>query len=261
MLRAIVLVLLMTISWQSLSWQKPEKQSFTAPYSEQAININADADDPVWQQGQWYPLDQDMIGNYPKSDDFSGRFKVAWDEKYVYLLVEMSDDVLFDQYADPLFFYWDDDALEVFIDEDASGGSHTFDYNAFAYHIALDNQAIDIGGQLENGEPEFLALNSHVKSQWRRDDKRPNGIIWEVALEIHNDSFDHNKPLDKWQTSRVTLQEGKVLGFMLAYCDNDGSKVREHFLGSTTITPIAGDKNLGYKTADVFSRLTLVKGN
>ena len=45
---------------------------------------------------------------------------------------------------------------------------------------------------------------------------------------------------------------------MLAYCDNDGSLEREAFVGSTEITPINGDKNLGYITADVFEKLTLV---
>jgi hypothetical protein len=45
---------------------------------------------------------------------------------------------------------------------------------------------------------------------------------------------------------------------MLAYCDNDGSLERETFIGSTEISPINGDKNLGYITADVFGQLTLV---
>lgn len=51
----------------------------------------------------------------------------------------------------------------------------------------------------------------------------------------------------------VTLFEGRNLGFMLAYCDNDGSKEREHFIGSTDIKAVNGNKNLGYITADVFS--------
>jgi hypothetical protein len=44
---------------------------------------------------------------------------------------------------------------------------------------------------------------------------------------------------------------------MLAYCDNDGSPVRENFIGSK---PMAGpDKNLGYINADVFGSLRLVE--
>ncbi len=65
--------------------------------------------------------------------------------------------------------------------------------------------------------------------------------------------------LIKWTPPPVKLFEGKKLGFMLAYCDNDGSKEREHFIGSTDIRAVKGDKNLGYKTADVFQRLQLVQ--
>jgi hypothetical protein len=43
------------------------------------------------------------------------------------------------------------------------------------------------------------------------------------------------------------------------YDDNDGSKEHEHFIGSTDIKSVNGDKNLGYITADVFQKLTLIK--
>ena len=49
------------------------------------------------------------------------------------------------------------------------------------------------------------------------------------------------------------------MGFMLAYCDNDGSPEREHFVGSHEITPVNGDKNLGFIDASVFGKITLVK--
>ena len=46
---------------------------------------------------------------------------------------------------------------------------------------------------------------------------------------------------------------------MLAYCDNDGSKERESFIGSANIKPVNGSKNLGYITADVFQQLLLIE--
>jgi len=49
------------------------------------------------------------------------------------------------------------------------------------------------------------------------------------------------------------------LHFKLAYCDNDGSKERESFIGSIDIEPINGSKNLGYITADVFQQLLLIQ--
>ncbi len=216
------------------------------------VTIDGDALEPAWEDAEWRALDKHILGNYPDKDDFSGRYKLLWDEQHLYLLAEITDDVLFDQHADPLLFYWDDDCLEIFIDEDGSGGNHQYSHNAFAYHVALDNQAVDIGGQLEDGSPEFILLNDHIESQWKRQPQEPHTILWEVAIRIFDDSFETNKPSEP-----LSLQAGKTMGFMLAYCDNDGSEVREHFIGSHDIEPVNGDKNLGYIDAGVFGSIRL----
>lgn len=222
------------------------------------VVIDGIGEDTSWQQSKWHPIDELILGNSLSSEDFSGQFKIQWDEQQLYLLVEITDDILFDQYANPLYKYWDDDCLEVFIDEDASGGKHQFNFNAFAYHIALDNQVVDMGEKNSDGSDSFVLLNDHITSQWRRSEVAPNKVIWELAVRVYDDSFSiqsiqsiHPKP--------VKLSIGKTLGFMLAYCDNDGSVEREHFIGSTAIKPVKGSKNLGYITADVFDKLTLVE--
>ncbi len=220
--------------------------------------IDGMAIETSWQLAQWQPINNLILGEPPSADDFTGRFKMLWDEKQLYLLVEITDDILFDQHADPRHLYWDDDCLEIFIDEDASGGNHQFNYNAFAYHIALDNQAVDIGKLLPDGQPNFVLLNDHVTSLWKRSESSPHTIIWEVAIRVHDDSFSLAKQENqRKQTSQVDLFAGKKLGFMLAYCDNDGSKEREHFISSNDIEAVNGNKNLGYITADVFQTLTL----
>ncbi len=219
------------------------------------IQIDGLANEVSWQLAKWQPIDNLILGTQPSKDDFSGRFKIMWDEEQLYLLVEITDDILFDQHADPRHLYWDDDCLEVFLDEDASGGNHQYNFNAFAYHIALDNQAVDMGRKNSDGSDSFVLLNDHINSSWRRNEKLPNKVIWEVAIRVYDDSFtmQMNKLLP------VSLFEGKKLGFMLAYCDNDGSKEREHFMGSTDIKAVNGNKNLGYITADVFQKLRLIK--
>lgn len=224
-------------------------------HSDKAIVIDG-TKDIQWQQAAWQPLDQLLLGHYPSSEDFNGQFKLLWDENYLYILAEITDDVLFDQHADPLFKYWDDDCLEVFIDEDGSGGDHQYNFNAFAYHIALDNQAVDIGESTANKEDNFILLNDHLNSKWQRSSDDPHKIIWEVALKVFDDKYRHPN-VNALKPQQLTIN--KSIGFMLAYCDNDGSKEREHFVGSTNILPINGDKNLGYKTADVFDKYVLVK--
>jgi len=57
----------------------------------------------------------------------------------------------------------------------------------------------------------------------------------------------------------VKLVAGKELGFMMAYCDNDGGPARENFFGSEDIAPVNGDRNRGWIDASVFGRLILKK--
>jgi hypothetical protein len=225
-----------------------------ANYINIAPVIDGVAQKDEWQQGQWYQIDQDYIGGLPDKNDFSGKYTLRWDAQHLYLLANIQDDVIFDQHPDPLHFYWDDDCLEIFIDEDASGGIHQYDYNAFAYHIAIDNQAVDIGPPKKQDENNFVLLNEHIQSAWKRDVKAPHKITWEVAIKVFDDSFDETKT----SNTPVTLTANKVMGFMLAYCDNDGSQHRENFIGSHPIEPVNGDKNLGYITASVFDRLRLL---
>ena len=221
-------------------------------FASEPISIDGKALEHTWGDAEWRNLDKHILGEFPDQEDFSGRYKLLWDEQHLYLLAEIGDDVLFDRYADPLFRYWDDDCLEIFIDEDASGGIHQFNHNAFAYHVALDNQAVDIGGQLEDGSPEFILLNDHVASRWQRQADKPHKVLWEVAIRIFDDSFEPGKG-----NQPVALTAGKTMGFMLAYCDNDGSEAREHFVGSHEIEPVNGDKNLGYIDASVFGSIRL----
>jgi len=236
-----------------------EKNELTAHKAQTTLNIDGIGNEKSWQVAAWYPINQLISGVMPSTEDFSGRFKILWDEKQLYLLVEITDDVLFDQHANPLNLYWDDDTLEVFIDEDASGGNHQFNFNAFAYHIALDNQVVDIGPNNKDGSTNFVLLNDHIKSIWRRSANEPNKIIWEVAISVYGSNFKLSAEHDKKLENPVNLTLGKTLGFMLAYCDNDGSIERESFIGSTNIKAVNGDKNLGYITADVFQKLQLIK--
>jgi hypothetical protein len=201
--------------------------------------------DAVWQQAEWRDIGYRWLGPEYTDTDFQGRFKVAWTEEKLYLLVEIRDDVLFDSHRDPLVQYWDDDCLEIFIDEDYSGGDHQFNHNAFAYHVSLDNQAIDIGA-----DERPRNYSQHVESEWKQLGDR---IVWEVAIDIYDDTYvddaDTNVP--------VTLHGGKTMGLMVAYCDNDGSELRESFVGSESVP--TGPKDRGWIDAGLFGALELVE--
>jgi hypothetical protein len=216
-------------------------------YTSSPIVIDGVAEQ-TWQQATWQDMPYLMDGSLPDSKhDFSGRYRLLWDKNHLYLQAEITDDKLIDTHADPTINYWDDDCLEVFIDSDASGGNHQFNHTAFAYHIGLDNQAADYGP-----DKQAHLYNDHLKSQWRRSAETPHNIIWEVAITLYPDNFQ-----EKQQNTPLVLTGDQVIGFMLAYCDNDGSAVREHFMGSHEVAPVNGSRNRGFIDASVFGKITL----
>lgn len=221
------------------------RNHYSAPRSALPLVIDGVADEPVWQQAKWQKLNHRWLGPEYSKEDFEGQFKVVWTSNKIYLLGEFVDDTLIDSHRDPLLQYWDDDCLEIFLDEDFSGGDHQYNHNAFAYHVALDNQSIDIG---TDKLPH--SYSHHVESRWQQ---QGNKIIWELAIDIYTDAYqdgsDHNLP--------VKLAAGKIMGLMVAYCDNDGSTLRENFIGSESAP--GDEKDRGWKDAGLFGSLKLVE--
>ena len=203
----------------------------------------------AWDNATWQSIAYLMAGSQPQPEDFSGRYKILWDAQYLYIQVEIIDDILFDKMAEPTVNYWDDDCLEIFIDSDASGGNHQYNHSAFAYHIALDNQAVDLGE-----DQEARLYNDHVTSRWQRHFKHHEKIIWEVAVKLFPNNYSDVHPI-----LPIALKPEQKIGFMLAYCDNDGSDTREHFMGSHKIKPVDGDPNRGWIDANVFGNIILKK--
>lgn len=207
-----------------------------------APKVDGIASDPVWETVQWNPLDQRWLGDEFSAQDFQGRYKLAWTPEALYLLAEIQDDIIYDQHEDPLKLWWDDDCLEIFIDADNSGGGHQYTHNAFAYHVALDGNVVDMAP----GEVPTL-YNSHVSS---RHITKGNTTLWECAITVYEDTF-----IDGGVNDAKILAAGQKLGFALAYCDNDASKERENFIGSV---PVAGeDKNRGWIDAGIFGTIVL----
>ena len=223
--------------------QKKDKFVKEVKRSNSAIKIDGASEEDAWADAEWLPLNQRWLGEEYSSEDFSGRYKLLWSEDLLYLLVEVDDDILFDQYEDPLELWWDDDCVEVFLDEDNSGGEHQYNHNAFAYHIAADYNVVDLG---PDNEPHLYNDHFDVKMT-----SSGNHYVWEMSIKIFDDSFKdggNNKP--------VKLKTGKKLGFALAYCDNDNSKERENFIGSVAVE--GEDKNRGWIDAGIFGTLVLV---
>jgi hypothetical protein len=211
------------------------------------VTVDGQATEACWADAQWHAIDQVWIpyDAIMKYGDFEGRFKVAWDPDYLYMLVEVLDDSLSDDHADPLSNWWDDDCLEIFIDENRSMGDHERNCNAFAYHVSLSYDAVDLdaSGQginyKNNLEVDMDTVGEHL-------------YLWELAIKIYDATFNPSNP----EKSRVILKPNKLMGLAVAYCDNDETTARENFIGSMYMTePQANDM---YKNADHFGPMLLL---
>jgi hypothetical protein len=219
------------------------RSTYHAPFAAAGIQVDGNPDDAAWDNAEWRDINYKWLGPDYSESDFRGRFKVVWTEQRIYLLVEIVDDILFDAHRDPLVQYWDDDCLEVFVDEDYSGGDHQFNHNAFAYHFSLDNQAIDIGT-----DEKARNYSHHTESKWRQ---QAGAMHWEVGISLYDDTYTD----DAVDNEPVTLLAGKILGLMVAYCDNDGSELRENFVGSESVP--FGPKDRGWIDAGLFGEVVL----
>ena len=221
------------------------RTEYRAPRAASAPAVDGVSSDAAWDAAPWHAIDQLWLGPEYTAADYHGRFKVVWTPQRLYILAEIVDDILIDTHRDPLVQYWDDDCLEIFVDEDFSGGDHQYNHNAFAYHLSLDNQAIDIGT-----DRAARRYTDHVESRWQQG---ADGITWEVSLALYPDDYVDGAPDNR----PVALSAGKVIGLMLAWCDNDGSELRENFVGSESVP--TGKKDRGWIDADLFGKLVLVE--
>jgi len=238
----IIFSILLFISCKNSKYQDQFDPSVITKSSEK-INVNGHEDEKTWSQTQWRAIDNVWLGEKMKQGDFNGKYKMLWDESYIYILAEIEDDVLMDIHKDGLDRYWDDDCLEVFIDEDNSKGNHQYNHNAFAYHIALNNKSVDIG---PDSIPHYY---NHLKSARKTTGTKST---WELAMSVYD-----NKYIDGGDNITVKLHENKEIGFMIAYCDNDNSDERENFIGSMKV--VGDDKNRGWIDAGVFGSYQLKK--
>ena len=239
---AILLCALASIVACSNKKVKEDHQLMVVKKTTTPPTLDGKATETSWNLATWHPLDQNWMGDAYDFQDFNGRYKLSWDDDYLYLLVEITDDTLYDARKDPLKFWWDDDCVEVFLDEDNSGGLHQYSHNAFAYHIALDGNVVDLGA---DREPRLY--NEHIRTARATIGKL---TTWELAIRLYNDTYK-----DEGVNVPVTLNTGKKVGFALAYCDNDGSPERENFIGSVFVP--GEDKNQGWINADIFGTLVL----
>lgn len=237
---------LLVVCVTSCTNSKSKKNTHITPvsYIKETPTLDGRPIENYWNLLEWQPIDQNWIGGPFDHEDYNGKYKMAWNEDGLYILLEIVDDTLFEQTEDPLKLWWNDDCVIVYVDEDNSGGQHRFNHNAFTYHVALDGNVVDLG---VNEKPTLY--NEHIISKHQTEG---NTTYWEMHVKVYPSIFN-----DKPTVKPVVLSEGKRIGFAIAYADNDKSKERENLIGSVFVP--GENKNAGWIDANVFGTLELLK--
>jgi len=223
--------------------------------------IDGIGNDTCWNEPtmEWQSINQVWMpwkGTVPSSEDFSGKYKVGWNEtkNLLYFLVDVVDDIFIDGYdftKNGPSGYPNYDVVEIFIDENRSKGAHVFDngsenaQNAFSYHFSVNAPADgettneftveDMDG-VDWGNYWVVNYADHF-SEFKMK-KNGNHFVYEFSMKVYNDTYPTQNnngftSTDK-ELARTVLTAGKIMGMSMAYCDNDmNDGKRDHFFGST----------------------------
>ena len=237
--------------------------------------IDGNGNDAAWAQAEWQEIKYEWMNSTPPNitpvkspQDFSGKFKVVWTADRLYILAEITDDIISTtRLSTPYTNPENDDCLELFIDENASGGTRSSDggNNFFIYHISFGgvNAADYIGGSdnitndptthIQNG---MIMRNSHLNYKIGKNEAA-HIYTWEIEMKVHNSAYPLRSSPD---TTPVTLTEGKLMGFAVAYCDADAKNTREHFIGSMFVTGNTdNERNSSYLNSTQYAKLHLAR--
>jgi hypothetical protein len=230
---------------ESVLTEATEGGFFKAHKSKSPIKIDGCSKDITWSSLNWYDMNYLWMGNRVDSIDYHGRFKLSWDSQYLYILAEVIDDKLNPTLRNGLENYWKGDYVEVFIDEDKSGGIHHFNHQAFAYHVSTEGHVID-----KNMSKETVFFDDHIEVKRSQEGNRH---LWEMAIKLFDNQFNENST----ENIPVEIVNQKSIGFSIAYGDNDGNNSRDNFMGSKKTHGNNNDE--GYINSDAFGSILFIE--
>lgn len=208
---------------------------YVAPYSHTSIEINADVDKAAWAQIPWSSEFDDIRGpnngNGNDNDDNDNRhpsqkcrtrFKMQWDDEYLYVLALLHSDMevpaTFTERNSPI--YHQDSDFEVFADP--MGSCHFYkelEMNAIntVWNLMLDKPYEDGGHERSGriagpGEPDYYeverlgtaarVIEGELNRPGNSTQDHDGGVVWAVEIALaHTDTL-------RYQTQQILPQVG-----------------------------------------------------
>lgn len=202
----------------------------------QEVTIDAVADEPFWDLTPYADMDTIVAGSMHEtpltSEDFTGQFKLAWDENNLYIYVTVTDDVIVSGpggiTSDNMEIFFNTDSLWFLRDyndsEDAWRDPYRPNkgYTASQIRANVINQLDVTGGGYAIGmgndvEYDFLSVETDA------------GFDMEIKLPFE---YIINPDANILHTFKPEDGEGQVLFFDIGYGDVDDDDVgqREHII-------------------------------
>jgi hypothetical protein len=150
--------------------------------------------DKIWIQAAPLAISNIIRGRIIAKEDLSGSFRVLWDENYLYVCVEVADDVKYNR-GEPT---WQNDCVEVYIDYDNSK-SDSYGDDEFQFRLEWSMKEVLIA----RGTKELKDIKSaQIGSK--------DGYIMEMAFP--------------WAELGGPAPAGKYIGIDVHVNDNDGRR-------------------------------------
>jgi Carbohydrate family 9 binding domain-like/Concanavalin A-like lectin/glucanases superfamily/Tetratricopeptide repeat len=185
----------------------------------QPPTIDGNQDD-IWSGARAYKIGN-VIYSPPSSDtDFSAHYKALWDQKNLYLLVDVTDDSLKNDSGPELWYQ--DDCVEVFIDGDNSK-SGSYDDDDYQFHFNWDRSKPTMGETRRGGTDnvEFAMVTTdkgyrtEIKFPWASLGVKPSAGT-KIGLDVHanddDDGGDRDTKLTWWGKEDNAWQTPSAFG-------------------------------------------------
>jgi len=189
--------------------------------------------------------------------DFDGQFKACWSANYLYMYVEVTDDI-FEPYVNGKANSWTWDNMEVFIDLDTNSTTDTYS------ETSTTQIRICPGLETAAGADSICESSSRgdiglYKSAW---EKTPNGYNVELGIPWLTATTDASVDI------AAKIAANTVIGFDFAIADADGDGTgaeggrnveggAQMFWDLDTDDPLSGNEDNAYRNRRVFGWMIL----
>lgn len=165
-------------------------RSYTILKTSQTIAIDGKNDETAWSKAPWSESFEDIEGRPEKKPNVSTRFKLLWDDQYLYIYTRFDEEHIWATLKERDQSIFQDNAFEMFIDPD--GDTHNymeFQINAFAaiWDLLLNKPPRNGGPSVTDWD--IKGLKKAVYIDGTLNDPSDKDKSWSIELALPLNTF------------------------------------------------------------------------